>query len=121
MGWQPSAFTKEGQMARAVMIGGKPFECVKLSEADFADNSAIYVVLCYQRNRSWTILDVGRVGPVGTRIDDYEKYASWVSSCTKDNLWVCIYRMPSPQYTREDREQFEAQLRKEYEPLCDNC
>ena len=105
-------------MATKLMIGGKPFVCVRLSEADFTDVAAVYVILCVEQNGSWTVLDVGQSGQVGSRIDDHDRKECWDRKCPSKNIWVCVYRMPSSQFTREDREQFEAQLRKQYNPLC---
>ncbi len=104
-------------MAVDVTIGGKIFACVRLSEADFTDIAAVYVILCMAHDGSWTVLDVGQSGQVGSRIDDHDRKACWVRNCA-NNIWVCVYRMPSSQYTRQDRERFEAELRSRYRPEC---
>ena len=105
-------------MATNVTIGEKTFVCVKLSEADFTDIAAVYVILCVKQDGNWTVLDVGQSGQVGSRIDDHDREECWDRNCPSKNIWVCVYQMPSSQYTREDRERFEAQLRDQYQPLC---
>jgi hypothetical protein len=91
-----------------VKIAGRAFACVRLSEADFTDVAAVYVILCVGRNGRWTVLDVGQSGQVGSRIDDHDRKACWTKNCPNNNIWVCVYRMAFPQYTRQDRENFEA-------------
>lgn len=105
-------------MATNVTIGGRTFACVRLSEADFTDVAAVYVILCVAQDGSWTVLDVGQSGQVGSRIDDHDRKACWTRNCTNNNIWVCVYRMPSSQYTRQDREKLEAELRSQYHPPC---
>jgi hypothetical protein len=104
--------------AVALEIGGKPFVCVRLSEADFSDLAAVYVVLCGDPKGSWKVLDVGQSGQVGSRIDDHDRRACWVKSCASSNIWVCVYRMPSDRYTKQDRERLEEELRAKYRPPC---
>lgn len=105
-------------MATDLTIGGTTFVCVTLSEADFSDVAAVYVILCVAQDASWTILDVGQSGQVESRIDDHDRKASWARNCANNNIWVCLYRMPSSQYTRQDREKLEAELRTQYRPPC---
>jgi hypothetical protein len=56
-----------------VTIGGYPFVCVSLANADFADIAAIYVILCVAKDRSWRVLDVGQTGELGDRIDSHDR------------------------------------------------
>lgn len=104
-------------MATELTIGGKSFACVKLSEADFKDVAAIYVVICVDAQGQWTVLDVGQSGQVGTRIDDHDRRDCWTRNC-KNNIWVCVHTMPSSRFTKQDREQLESQLRTQYKPVC---
>jgi len=105
-------------MIKNVPIGGKNFVCVSLSEAEFADMAAVYVILCVAQNSSWTVLDVGQSGQLGSRIDDHDRKECWTRNCTNKNIWVCVYRMPSSQDTRQDRERFETELRSQYPVSC---
>jgi len=107
-------------MAEAVTvpIGGREFSCVGLADADFADVAAVYVILCVGEGGTWTVLDVGQSGEVGSRIDAHDRRSCWVRNCTSGNIWVCVYRMPSNQYTKEDRLRFEQALRAQYNPPC---
>ncbi len=105
-------------MATDVTIGGRTFACVPLSQADFSDIATVYVILCVAQEGSWAELDVGQSGQVGSRIDDHDRKTCWARNCTNSNIWVCVYRMPSSQYTRQDREQFESYLRNHYHPPC---
>ena len=105
-------------MATNVTIGGRTFVCVRLSEADFTDVAAVYVILCVAENGSWAVLDVGQSGQVGSRIDDHNRRACWAKNCANNNVWVCVYRMSSSQYTRQDREKLEQELRDLYRPPC---
>lgn len=49
-------------MASPVKIGGVEFACVRLSEADFSDFAAVYVILVVSADGSWKVLDVGQSG-----------------------------------------------------------
>jgi hypothetical protein len=100
-------------MATNITIGGRSFNCVKLSEADFTNVMAVYVILCMKQDGSWSVLDVGQRGQVRSWIDDHDRKARWTSSCP-NNIWVGICLMPSCQYTNPDCERFEAELRKQY-------
>jgi hypothetical protein len=68
-------------MATNVTIGGRTFACVRLSEADFTDVAAVYVILCVGQDGNWTVLDVGQSGQVGSRIDDHDRKACWTRNC----------------------------------------
>jgi hypothetical protein len=92
--------------------------CVALSEADFADVAAVYVVLCVATDGSWTVLDVGQSGEVGSRIDEHERRQCWERNCPNGKIWVCVYRMPTATYTQADRLRVEAELRQKYNPPC---
>jgi len=105
-------------MATQVTIGGRSFSCVRLSETNFKDVAAIYVILCVAKDGSWTVLDVGQSGEVGSRIDTHDRQECWRNNCSNNNIWVCVYPMPSSQYTKQDREQFESSLRTQYSPAC---
>lgn len=99
-------------------IEGYPFVCVRLSDADFTDSAAIYVIICVAQDGSWTPLDVGQSGELGSRIDSHERKACWFRNCQNNNIWVCVYRMPSDQYTKEDRLRIERLLRQKLRPPC---
>ncbi|MBT9156853.1 MAG: hypothetical protein DDT37_01844 [Firmicutes bacterium] len=88
-------------MATNVPIGGYPFVCVSLTQADFLDVTAIYVILCVAQDGSWTVLDVGQSGQVGSRIDEHDRKGCWERNCPNKNIWMCVYRMPSTQYTKQ--------------------
>jgi hypothetical protein len=105
-------------MATNLKIGGKTFVCVKLSEANFTDIAAVYVILCVDENGQWTVLDIGQSGQVGSRIDDHDRKDCWRRNCASNNIWVCVYSMPLPQNTKQDREKIEAMLRSQYNPPC---
>ena len=101
-----------------VTIGGLPFVCVRLANADFADVAAIYVILCVAQDGNWTVLDVGQSGELGTRIDSHDSQGCWSRNCPSGNIWVCVYHMPSNKYTKEDRMKLEKTLRDQYNPSC---
>ena len=102
----------------AVTIGGVSFQCVRLVNANFADRAAVYVILCVADGGSWTVLDVGQSGQVGSRIDSHDRRACWARNCTSNNIWVCIYPMPTSQFTEQDRLNLERKLRQQYNPPC---
>lgn len=104
-------------MASNVTIGGRPFVCVPLSQADFVDVAAIYVIICVAQGGSWKVLDVGQSGQLGTRINTHDREGCWERNCN-GSIWVCVYRMPSLHYTKQDRENLEADLRRQYNPPC---
>jgi hypothetical protein len=99
-------------------IGGYPFVCIPLAQADFSDVAAIYVILCVDQDDTWTVLDVGQSGQVGNRIDDHDRKGCWERNCPNRNIWVCVYCMPSSQYTKQQREQLESALRTQLSPKC---
>jgi len=105
-------------MATQVTIGGKAFSCVRLSEANFDDIAAVYVILCVSSDGSSTVLDVGQSGELGDRINTHDRETCWKEKCPNNNVWVCVYPMPSSQHSRQDREQLEAYLRDKYDPPC---
>jgi hypothetical protein len=105
-------------VASNVTIGGLPFVCVPWSEADFTDFAAIYVIICVVQGGSWTVLDVGQSGQVGSRIDTHDREGCWKRNCTNGNIWVCVYPMPSSRFSKQDREKVEADLRTRYGPPC---
>jgi len=99
-------------------IYGADFKCVNLSEADFNDFSAIYVILCVDDNGGWKVLDVGQTGELGDRIDDHDRKNCWDRECSNRNIWVCYHKMPTDKYTKQDRLDFEEKLRNHYNPPC---
>ncbi len=105
-------------MATNLTIAGYPFICVRLAEADFRDIAAIYVIICVGEDRNWTVLDVGQSGELGTRIDSHTRKECWTRSCPTGNIWVCVYRMPSNQNTKEDRLKLETYIRQQTKPIC---
>ncbi len=100
-----------------VTIGGYPFVCVSLANADFTDVASIYVILCVGQDGKWSVVDVGETGELGDRIDSHDRKTCWQNNCSSGNIWVCAYRMPSAQYTPEDRRKVEKQIRDTYGPL----
>ena len=105
-----------GQLS--VTIGGKLFACVRVKDADFKDVAAVYVVICVAGDGNWSVLDVGQTGELGDRIDGHDRRGCWEENCPSGNIWVCVYPMPTAQYTRDDRLQFERYLRQMYNPPC---
>ncbi len=101
-----------------VTISGYPFVCTALSNADFTDQAAVYVILCVSEGGSWTVLDVGQTGKLGMRIDSHDRRGCWTKNCPNNNIWVCIYKMPSNRHTKEHRLALEAKLRQLYSPPC---
>lgn len=101
-----------------VTIYDLPFNCVRLSEADFSDFAAIYVILCVKKGGSWTVIDVGQSGEAGTRIDSHDREECWKQNCPNKNIWVCIYKTPSTSYTKEKRKVLEGKIRDFYNPDC---
>jgi hypothetical protein len=105
-------------MSTPVTIGGKPFACVRLADADFRDQAAVYVILCVGPGGSWKVLDVGQSGAVGSRIDSHDRKDEWHAHCSSGNIWVCVYPTPTSRFTMDERLKFEASLREQYAPLC---
>ncbi|MFC1485746.1 hypothetical protein ACFL55_01815 [Candidatus Latescibacterota bacterium] len=105
-------------MATNLTIGERTFVCVLLDEADFSDAAAVYVILCVKKEGNTTVLDVGQSGQVGSRIDSHDRKTCWDQKCSSNNIWVCVHKMPSSNYTKQDREEFESHLRDKYNPPC---
>jgi hypothetical protein len=101
-----------------VTIGGKQFACVPLGQADFSDVAAVYVVLCVAQDGKWTVLDVGQSGKVGSRIESHDRKDCWKQHCPSGNIWVCVYRMLTSQYSEQVRATLESALRIQYSPEC---
>lgn len=101
-----------------VTIYNLPFKCVRLSEADFSDFAAIYVILCVGERGKWNVTDVGQSGEVGTRINSHDREDCWKKNCPSGNIWVCLYKTPSTGYTKEQRTALEGKIREHYNPPC---
>ncbi len=95
-------------------ISGHSFYCVPLAQADFSDLAAVYVILCVKPDKSWTVLDVGQTGVLGSRIDSHDRRECWTKNCATKNIWVCVYSMPSTKYSPQDRRDLEAEMRKQH-------
>ena len=104
----------------SVTIGNLNFQCVRISDADFKDIAAIYVIICVASNGNWNVLDVGQSGELGDRIDNHDREDCWKRNCLNQTIWVCIYPMPSNKYTKQDRLDIEKKLRNQYNPKCGN-
>lgn len=102
----------------SIEIDGLTFTGVPLPEADFADPAAVYIVLCVAEDHSWTVIDVGRSGTLGTGIESGIRRECWQHKCTSGILWVCKYQMPEPAYTTNQRRTLEYQIRLRHPHLC---
>ena len=100
-----------------VTIGGYPFVCVPLASAEFKNIAAIYVILCVTQGGKWSVLDVGETGELGDRIDSHDRKVCWENNCPGQNIWVCVYHMPSNENTPADRREIERHIRDTYGPL----
>ena len=96
-------------------IGGYAFVCVPLSQADFTDTSAVYVIICVDSDGKWRVIDVGQTGELGSRIDAHDRKGCWQKNCPNGNIWVCVYPMTGQ--TKEARLKLEAELRLKYSPV----
>jgi hypothetical protein len=101
-----------------VTIEGYPFACVRLADADFTDIAAIYAVLCVAQDGNWIVLDIGQSGELGKRINDHDRMQCWIEKCSNKNVWVCVHRMPSDKFSKEDRLELEKYLREKLKPPC---
>lgn len=99
-------------------IGGRKFHCTKLSEADFNNIAAIYVIICVDKDRKWIVIDVGQTGELGNRFDQHDRKNCWINNCPNKNIWVCIYPMPTNTYSKRERLDFEENIRSQYNPPC---
>jgi hypothetical protein len=99
-------------------IAGLPCVCVPLSDVDFSDIAAIYIIICVHPDKSWTIIDIGESGELGSRIDDHDRRVCWEGKCTSKNIWVCVYQMPTSKYSKKDRLNLEHKLRSQHSNLC---
>jgi len=102
----------------SIIFNGLAFQCVRLSDADFKDIAAIYVIICVDKNGDWEVLDVGQTGELGDRIDSHDRQKCWGNNCPNKNIWVCAYTMPSSKYTKQDRLDVEQKLRDKYNTPC---
>ena len=101
-----------------ISIEGYSFVCVPLSQSDFNDIAAIYAIVCVKEDRSWFVLDVGQSGEVGSRIDSHDRKECWKEYCPTGNIWVCVHKMPSSTYTKDDRLERERIVRYKTSPNC---
>lgn len=99
-------------------IDGLPCVCVPLSDADFSDIAAIYIIICVHPGGTWTIIDIGQSGELGSRIDSHDRRDCWKRKCTSGNIWVCVYPMPTDRYSKQDRLNIEHRLRSQHKNLC---
>ena len=75
------------------------------------DKAAIYVILDSNDN----IVDVGQSGEAGTRLLNHDRKPCWDRYGGK---WFVIKWMPSDQYSEEDREEIEGNIREKEDPSC---
>lgn len=101
-----------------VSIEGRNFQCVRLADADFRDVAAVYVIICVYEGGTWDTLDVGQTGELDDRIDSHGRQKCWKENCPHQNIWVCVYSMPSPQFTLQERLELEKELRANLNPPC---
>jgi hypothetical protein len=101
-----------------ITIGNLEFTCVRLSEADFKEVAAIYVIICVDSNGKWKVLDVGQTGSLGERIDGHDRKDCWIKNCPDQNIWVCVYPLPTARYSQKERVDMEKRLRDQYNPPC---
>lgn len=93
-------------------------DCVPLSQADFSDEAAVYVIVCIQNNK-YRVIDVGQTGQLRSRIEDHEREKCWRRECRMPGeIFVCVYRMPSAEYSKQDRLTVEKQIRDSRKPPC---
>jgi len=105
-------------MSKLVTIYNLGFQCVKLEQADFSDVAAIYVILCVGADNKSKVIDVGESGQVGSRINDHDRSDCWNKNCPNKNIWVCIYKTPTSNYTIQQRRDLENKIRTYYKPNC---
>jgi len=99
-------------------IGGYPFRCVPLSGADFYDIAAVYVIICVNPNSTYNVIDIGQTGQLGTRIDSHDRQECWNNKCPTLNIWVCVYPMPTREFSEKKRTEVEQELRTRFGPPC---
>jgi hypothetical protein len=99
-------------------IDGLYSVCVPLSNANFSDVAAIYIIICVNPDGSWTIIDIGQSGELGTRIDLHDRRECWKRKCSTGNIWVCVYPMPANKYSKQERLNLERNLRSQHTNLC---
>jgi len=102
----------------SLTIDGLATICVPLADADFSDIAAIYIIICVASDGSWTIIDIGQSGELGTRIDSHDRQDCWRRKCHNGNIWVCVYPMPTKTYSKQDRLDVEHSLRSKHTNLC---
>lgn len=103
---------------KSLTIYELPFMCVRLCDVQFADRAAIYVILCVKSNGKSTVVDVGQSGELQARIDGHNREDCWRLHCPSGNIWVCVYRMPSMEYTKQQRLNLEGEIREHYSLVC---
>jgi hypothetical protein len=104
-------------MAVNLNIEGYPFACVPLDEADFSDATAIYVIISVAADgKTERYLDVGQSEEVSIRVSDYTRGKCWFENGPNKNIWVCVHRMPSDQFSQEDRLKLERYLIEKKKP-----
>ena len=101
-----------------VTIEGLEFKCTHIDDADFGNIAAIYVILCVSSDSKTRVLDVGETGELGDRIRNHDRKDCWETHCENNNIWICVYPMPSAQFSKQDRLDVEAGIRRKYDPPC---
>jgi len=99
-------------------IGGYQFACYRLSEAQFINIAAVYVIIGVKPDKGWDVLDVGQSGELGERMQDHPRREEWFQEWPNGNIWVCILPTPSSRYTEQDRTEIEGRIRQRYSPPC---
>ncbi len=94
-----------------ITISGYSFDGPYEIDKKLIDRAAIYVVLDSKDN----VIDVGQSGETGTRLANHERKPCWDRNGGK---WFAVKWMPSDNYSKEDRERIESEIRDDKDPPC---
>jgi hypothetical protein len=96
------------------VIDGLIWICSPL-EAAFRAEPGLCLIACQGRDGELAVIDILRFDEAGpesdARLCDTVCREFWRQRCPAGRLWACVYSMPAPANTSEEREGFERLLR----------
>jgi Domain of unknown function (DUF3644) len=90
---QPEKEESEKKKSKSVVlkICDYPFIFVPLSKANFNYSDSVYTVICVNKDRKWSFLDVKISDEIPNPLKDKKFFDLWLNKCETKNVWVGSY------------------------------
>lgn len=98
-----------------VELGGYYFTGPFLSTSSLEDRAGVYAILDRHSDNNYYVLDIGESAKVKTRIENHDRFNSWIR-LREGVLMFAVYYTPNiPQLGRIE---IEGTLRRKFNPPC---